>query len=66
MGTHRAVFGEGGDSRWILAFSTIEAVSVALAVGIATVVVLDAESNWLEGAFLLIVYGVFGVAFFFF
>ena len=49
-----------------LAFSTIEVVSVALAVGIATVVVLDAESNWLEGAFLLIVYGVFGVAFFFF
>ena len=49
-----------------LAFSTIEVVSVALAVGIATVVVLDAQSNWLEGAFLLIVYGVFGVAFFFF
>jgi Ca2+:H+ antiporter len=49
-----------------LAFSTIEVVCVALAVGIATVVVLDAESNWLEGAFLLIVYGVFGVAFFFY
>jgi Ca2+:H+ antiporter len=49
-----------------LAFSTIEVVAVGLAVGIATVIVLDAESNWLEGAFLLITYAVLGVAFFFF
>ena len=49
-----------------LAFSTIEVVSVGLAVGIATVIVLDAESNWLEGAFLLLVYAILAVAFFFF
>jgi Ca2+:H+ antiporter len=49
-----------------LAFGTFEVVSVALAVWIASVVVLDAESNWLEGAFLLLVYGVLAVAFFFF
>src|SRR5919202_2081654 len=49
-----------------LAFSTFEVVSVALAVWIAAVIVADAESNWLEGAFLLIVYAVLGVAFFFF
>jgi Ca2+/H+ antiporter len=28
--------------------------------------VRDAESNWLEGAFLLIAYAVIAVAFFFF
>lgn len=49
-----------------LAFSTMEVASVGLAVGIATVVVLDAESNWLEGAFLLLAYAVLAVAFFFF
>src|SRR5688572_24777497 len=49
-----------------LAFTTIEVVSVGLAVGIATVIVLDAESNWLEGAFLLLVYAIIAVAFFFF
>jgi Ca2+:H+ antiporter len=49
-----------------LAFSTMEVASVGLAVGIATVVVLDAESNWLEGAFLLLAYAILGVAFFFF
>jgi Ca2+:H+ antiporter len=49
-----------------LAFTTFEVASVALAVWIAAVIVADAESNWLEGAFLLIVYAVLGVAFFFF
>lgn len=49
-----------------LAFSTMEVASIGLAVGIATVIVLDAESNWLEGAFLLLAYAIFGVAFFFF
>jgi Ca2+:H+ antiporter len=49
-----------------LAFSTIEVAAVALSVGIATVIVQDAQTNWLEGAFLLIVYAVLGVAFFFF
>jgi Ca2+:H+ antiporter len=49
-----------------LAFSTFEVVSIALAVAVATTVVRDAESNWLEGAFLLLVYGMLGVAFFYF
>ena len=49
-----------------LAFSTFEVVSVALAVAVATTVVRDAESDWLEGAFLLLVYGMLGVAFFYF
>jgi Ca2+:H+ antiporter len=44
----------------------MEVASVALAVAIASAVVRDAESNWLEGAFLLIAYSVLGVAFFFF
>jgi Ca2+:H+ antiporter len=49
-----------------LAFSTFEVVSVALAVAVAATVVRDAESNWLEGAFLLLVYGMLAVAFFYF
>ena len=49
-----------------LAFSPFETVSVALAVWIAAVVVQDGESNWLEGAFLLLVYAVLAVAFYFF
>ncbi len=49
-----------------LAFTTMEVASVALAVGVASSVMRDAESDWLEGAFLLIAYAVLGVAFFFF
>jgi Ca2+:H+ antiporter len=49
-----------------LAFSAFEVVSVALAVAVASTVVRDAESNWLEGAFLLLVYGMLAVAFFYF
>lgn len=49
-----------------LAFSTFEVVAVALAVSVSATVVRDAESNWLEGAFLLLVYGMLAVAFFYF
>ena len=49
-----------------LAFTTFEVTAIALAVAVATSVVRDAESDWLEGAFLLLVYGMLGVAFFFF
>ena len=49
-----------------LVFSTFEVASVALAVWVASTVVHDGESNWLEGAFLLLVYAVLGVAFYFF
>ena len=47
-----------------LAFSSFEVVSVTLAVLIAMAVINDAESNWLEGALLLLVYAVLAVAFF--
>ncbi len=49
-----------------LAFNTFEVAAVALAVAVASSVVRDAESDWLEGAFLLLVYGMLGVAFYFF
>jgi Ca2+:H+ antiporter len=49
-----------------LAFSTFEVASVALAVWIASEIVHDGESNWLEGALLLLVYAVLAVAFYFF
>ncbi|MEO8577915.1 MAG: calcium/proton exchanger [Gemmatimonadales bacterium] len=49
-----------------LAFTMMEVVSVAVAVGIASSVMQDSESNWLEGAFLLVAYAVIGVAFYFY
>jgi Ca2+:H+ antiporter len=47
-----------------LLFSTLEVVSVILAILIARMVAEDGESNWLEGAMLLMVYLIFGVAFY--
>jgi Ca2+:H+ antiporter len=49
-----------------LAFGTFEVASVALAVWITSAIIVDAESNWLEGSFLLLVYGILAVAFFYF
>ena len=49
-----------------LAFQLMEIVSVALAVMVASTVVRDAESNWLEGAFLLLAYAVLAIAFFYY
>ena len=49
-----------------LAFTSFEVVAVALAVWIASAIVVDGESNWLEGAYLLVVYAMLGVAFYFF
>ena len=49
-----------------IAYGFFEVASVTLAVWITSAIVIDAESNWLEGAFLLLVYGVLGVAFFYF
>jgi Ca2+:H+ antiporter len=48
-----------------LVFSEIEVVAVGVSTGAITLVALDGESNWLEGAMLLAVYAVLGVAFFF-
>ena len=49
-----------------LAFTVMEVASIALAVLVTSSVIRDAETNWLEGALLLLAYGVLGVAFFFF
>lgn len=49
-----------------LAFTTFEVAAVTLAVWIASSIVLDAESTWLEGAQLLVVYAMLGVAFYFY
>lgn len=49
-----------------LAFPRMQVAAVALAVAIASSVARDAESNWLEGALLLLTYGILGVAFFFY
>ena len=48
-----------------LLFSTLEVISVILAVMVARMVAEDGESNWLEGAMLLMVYLILGVAFFY-
>ena len=47
-----------------LLFSTMEIVAVILAVLIARMVAEDGESNWLEGAMLLMVYAILGFAFY--
>jgi Ca2+:H+ antiporter len=49
-----------------LAFTTMEVASIALTVLVTSSVIRDAETNWLEGALLLLAYSVLGVAFFFF
>jgi Ca2+:H+ antiporter len=48
-----------------LVFTTMEVVAVILAVLIARMVAEDGESNWLEGAMLLMIYVILGIAFFF-
>jgi len=48
-----------------LRFTTFEVLSVGIAVGVVNLVAQDGESNWLEGALLLAVYVVLGIAFFF-
>lgn len=48
-----------------LLFTTLEIVAVIVAVMVARLVAEDGESNWLEGAMLLMVYAILGVAFFF-
>lgn len=48
-----------------LRFSPFEVLAVMAAVGVVNLVAQDGESNWLEGAMLLAVYGVLALAFFF-
>lgn len=47
-------------------FTGLEVVAIALATGIITVISLDGESNWFEGAQLLAVYVLLGATFFFY
>jgi Ca2+:H+ antiporter len=48
-----------------LLFTTLELVAVILAVLVARMVAEDGESNWLEGAMLLMVYAILAVAFYY-
>jgi len=47
-----------------LRFTTMEVVAVALSVGIMALIAGDGETHWMEGALLLAVYLILGVAFF--
>jgi Ca2+:H+ antiporter len=47
-----------------LVFSPLEVAAVAAAIGISALIALDGESNWLEGALLMIVYLILGISFF--
>jgi Ca2+:H+ antiporter len=49
-----------------LVFTPFEIVSLAMAVGIVSLISADGESNWLEGAQLLTVYGILAVAFYYY
>jgi Ca2+:H+ antiporter len=48
-----------------LAFTRFEVMSLGLAVIALSLIVLDGETHWLEGAFLLAVYAVLGMGFYF-
>ena len=37
---------------------------MVLAVGVVNLIVVDGESNWMEGALLLAVYAILGLAFY--
>jgi Ca2+:H+ antiporter len=47
-----------------LVFTPLEIAAVAVAAGIAALIALDGESNWLEGALLLGVYAILAISFF--
>jgi Ca2+:H+ antiporter len=47
-----------------LVFKPLEVAAVAAAVGISALIALDGESNWLEGALLMIVYVILAASFF--
>lgn len=46
-----------------LSFNPFEVMAVIMAVAVANFIVLDGESNWLEGLMLLATYGILAVAF---
>ena len=47
-----------------LVFTPLEIVAVAAAVGISALIAIDGETNWLEGALLVLVYSILAVSFF--
>jgi len=47
-----------------LVFHPLEVAAVGAAVGISALVALDGESNWLEGALLMLVYLILAISFF--
>jgi Ca2+:H+ antiporter len=47
-----------------LVFQPLEIAAVAVAVGISALIALDGESNWLEGALLMLVYLIIAISFF--
>ncbi len=47
-----------------LVFQPLEVAAVGVAVGISALIALDGESNWLEGALLILVYIILAVSFF--
>jgi len=47
-----------------LVFTPLEVAAVAAAVGISALIALDGESNWLEGALLMIVYLILAFSFY--
>jgi Ca2+:H+ antiporter len=47
-----------------LVFQPLEVAAVGVAVGISALIALDGESNWLEGALLMLVYIILAVSFF--
>jgi Ca2+:H+ antiporter len=47
-----------------LVFTPLEIAAVGAAVGISALIAIDGESNWLEGALLVIVYGILAISFY--
>ena len=47
-----------------LVFTPLEVAAVAGAVGISALIALDGESNWLEGALLMIIYAILAISFY--
>jgi Ca2+:H+ antiporter len=47
-----------------LVFTPLEVAAVAAAVGITALIAIDGETNWLEGALLMLVYGILAISFF--
>jgi Ca2+:H+ antiporter len=48
-----------------LIFTAFEVLAIAVSVGIVSLISMDGESNWMEGAQLLAVYVILGMAFYF-